>query len=392
MELTSKQAEGLQIAVDRYYAKCPYTVIAGYAGTGKSTLIKFIIEALHFNAEDVCYIAYTGKAAEVLRRNGCPNAKTAHQLLYYHKQNADGTFSRYERKNIGKYKMIVVDEVSMLPKDMWNLLLTHHKYILACGDPGQLPPVRSKDGEALEILDTPNIFLDEVMRQAQDNEIIKLSMDIREGKPLYPFKGKDIQILTKNELTLNICNWADQIITATNNKRQQINNLMRSARGFGPEPQPGDKVISLANHWLITDSLGEASLINGTIGYLGECYKNNLYYRLYNFPNPVPILYADFTNEIGEEFGMLNMDYTAITTGNKYLDPKNEYKAFKQPQGAPLEFNYGYAITCHRAQGSQWDKVLVIEENFPMDEEEHRRWLYTAVTRPSEKLVLVLNR
>lgn len=391
MELTEKQAQGLEIALNRYKTHEAYTVIAGYAGTGKSTLIKFIIEALNIHPGNVCYVAYTGKAAEVLRRNGCPNATTAHKLLYYSRKNKYGKFVFTPKSNIGPYRIIVVDEVSMLPKSMWDLLLSHHIYVLACGDPGQLPPVSKDPLEQHNLLLHPHIFLDEVMRQAKDNEIIKLSMDIREGKPIRPFIGKDVRIYRKSELTMNMCLWADQIITATNSKRQEINNAIRAHKGFGNEPQPGDKVISLTNHWDISDLSGEASLINGTIGYLGRSYQEPLYYPIPNFPNPVPMLYAEFTSEIGEDFGMLGIDYQQLTTGEKYLDPVSDAKAYKSEYGAPCDFNYGYAITCHRAQGSQWDNVLVIEERFPYDEEEHRRWLYTAVTRPAKKLVLILS-
>ncbi|MBO7211203.1 MAG: AAA family ATPase, partial [Methanobrevibacter sp.] len=82
MQLTAKQEQGLKIAVERYRNGEPWTCIAGYAGTGKSTLVKFIVAALNLDPEDVCYIAYTGKAAKVLKEKGCPNAKTAHRLLY----------------------------------------------------------------------------------------------------------------------------------------------------------------------------------------------------------------------------------------------------------------------------------------------------------------------
>ena len=93
MILTNKQNEGLRIAVARYKAHEPYTCIAGYAGSGKSTLIQFIIEALNLNPEeDVCYVAYTGKASNVLRQKGCPNAITAHKGLYWAAPNAKGGF------------------------------------------------------------------------------------------------------------------------------------------------------------------------------------------------------------------------------------------------------------------------------------------------------------
>jgi superfamily I DNA/RNA helicase len=101
---------------------------------------------------------------------------------------------------------------------------------------------------------------------------------------------------------------------------------------------------------------------------------------------------ADFTSESGEHFGYLRMDYQAMLTGKKYLTPQQEYRIFanKALKGTePLEFNYGYAITGHRAQGSEWGKVLAFEENFPFNSEEHRRWLYTVATRAQDKLVLI---
>ena len=193
MELTRKQEEGLKIAVERYKHRELYTVISGFAGSGKSTLIKFIISALNLSDDDVAYVAYTGKAANVLKQKGCLNPTTAHQLLYYSRQLPDGSFYFVPKKSLDwPYKLIVVDEVSMLPREMWELLLSHKVYILACGDPGQLPPI-SKDQDN-HVLDNPHIFLDEIMRQAQDSGIIRLSMLVREGKDWYDFKDNNQEV------------------------------------------------------------------------------------------------------------------------------------------------------------------------------------------------------
>ena len=136
MILTKKQEEGLRIAVDRYKAREPWTCIAGYAGTGKSTLIKFIISALDIDEDDICYIAYTGKAAKVLREKGCPNSMTAHKLLYQSYPRSDGTFFHKVKRPLDhNYKIIVVDEVSMLPKELWELLLSHKIHVICLGDP-----------------------------------------------------------------------------------------------------------------------------------------------------------------------------------------------------------------------------------------------------------------
>lgn len=106
------------------------------AGTGKSTLVKFIVAALGLVDNDVCYIAYTGKAAKVLREKGCPNAMTAHRLLYQSYPRADGTFYHKIRRPLEyPYKLIIVDEISMLPKELWILLLSHNIPVICLGDP-----------------------------------------------------------------------------------------------------------------------------------------------------------------------------------------------------------------------------------------------------------------
>ena len=136
MLLTAKQEEGLRIAIQRFKNHEPWTCISGYAGTGKSTLVKFIVQALDIDEDDVCYIAYTGKAAKVLRDKGCQNAMTAHRLLYQSFPRSDGTFYHKAKRPLDhSYKLIVVDEISMLPKEIWDLLLSHCIHVICLGDP-----------------------------------------------------------------------------------------------------------------------------------------------------------------------------------------------------------------------------------------------------------------
>lgn len=391
MELTRKQEEGLRIAIDRYNHNEPYTVIAGYAGTGKSTLINFIIAALEVNPEDeVAYITFTGKASEVLREKGCPNAMTAHKLLYYSKQMPNGKFFYHPRPSLEKdYKVIVVDEVSMLPKDMWDLLLTHGIYVIACGDPFQIPPIDKNQDNG--ILNNPHIFLDEVMRQAKESDIICLSMDIREGKKINPFKGNDTQVFNKKDLCDGMYFWADQILVSTNKSRHDINSYIRDDLGRGFEPEINDKVICLRNCW---DTLSEKQcdpLINGSIGTISAMHMESIDYIIMGQKVTAPVLVTDLITS-NDEYKNLHIDYTALTTGEKFFNPRQEYiiRKNKQNPELPIEFNFGYAITGHRAQGSQWNKVLVLEESFPFDKIEHARWLYTTVTRAAEKLTLIL--
>jgi exodeoxyribonuclease-5 len=384
MELTRKQEEGLRIAVERYHQNEPYTVISGYAGTGKSTLIKFIISALDVNPERVAYIAYTGKAAQVLRNKGCPTAMTAHRLLYKSLQRADGTFIHISRESLNSdCDIVVVDEVSMLPKQMWELLLSHNVYVIACGDPGQLPPIGEENG----ILDHPHIFLDEIMRQAAESEIIRLSADIRTGKIIKPYKGSEINVVRQRDLCDGMFTWADQILCGKNITRHTMNNYYRNMR-YGediPAPIVGDKVICLKNNWDKITATGDA-LVNGTIGTIEE---------IATYPNPWlnPMCIIDFAPETIDEtdprdqvFHELLMDYKLITTKEATVNKEN-FRMFPK-QLRPEQFDYGYCITVHKSQGSEYDKVLVLEEM--LKRADHARWLYTAVTRASQKLTLVL--
>ena len=394
MELTRKQEEGLALALEGYYNWEPYLCISGYAGSGKTTLVSHIIAALNLDPEEeVAYVAYTGKAAKVLSSKGNPNATTIHKLIYKAKLMPNGKYLFSLRKQLEKpYKVIVVDEVSMVPKKMWEELLGFGAFVIACGDPGQLPPVSSTDANG--ILDKPHVFLDEIMRQAQDSEIIQLTMNIREGKPLAPFKGKDVNIVRKKDMVSGMLTWADQVLVGTNEARTNLNNQIRAMQGRGPEPEIGDKVISLHNQW-DTISSTEAPLTNGSIGSL-EAVKKSTFWLPPHIDNgkPLQCLVSSIKEDADDGiFFEIPIDYTSIKDGEPSLNPRQEYqlKKSKRYNGPiPMPFAYGYAITCHKAQGSEWSKVTVLEERFPFDREEHKRWLYTACTRASEKLTLIL--
>ena len=391
--LTNKQEEGLRLAVERYKLGERYTVISGFAGSGKSTLIKFIVDALPIDPEkDVAYVAFTGKAATVLQQKGCQNATTAHKLLYRAKPMPNGTYKFFPKiKGEITYKVIVVDEVSMLPRPMWELLLMHNTYVLATGDPGQLPPVNPDDDN--HVLDKPHVFLDEIMRQAQDSEIIRLSMHIREGNPLSTFEcaGEQVQIFDKSQVVSGMYDWADQVLCATNVQRNKINNFVREQKGFGPEPAVGDKIISLRNHWDFASSSGDWALTNGSIGTIEYMTDRPIWVPKYIYDKPIPYLFTDMTLDDGDKFNSIPIDYNSLKKGEMTLNPKQMYLLNKQKNllDAPYEFAYAYAITVHKSQGSEWNRVLLFEEWFPNAIEEHKKWLYTGCTRASEKLVII---
>ena len=390
MELTEKQEKGLETILTRYNLGLKYTTISGYAGTGKSTLVKFAIAALGVREDRVAYATFTGKAAEVLRKKGNTGACTLHKLLYDHFPKPGGGFIRKPKTSLD-CDVVVVDEVSMAPKSMIDMLLSHRVYVIFLGDPFQLPQI-NKD-ESHDILENAHIFLDEVMRQAAESEIIQISMKIRNGEPIDFMKGKEVIIIPKKELVDGHLTWADQIICATNATRENINRQMRQIYGYNGLPQDGEKLICLHNYWNDISNSGDA-LVNGSTGILRNPFET--FRRMPPFVNPrdIPVIQGNFITSDDSTFNSVEIDKKFIMENEKCItDNKILFRLGKMKQKigdvVPREFAFGYAITCHKAQGSEWDKVLVIEEKFPFSKEEHARWLYTAVTRASSRLVLV---
>lgn len=392
MELTLKQQEGLQISLNKYRNSEKYVVISGYAGTGKSTLVKFIIEALDVEESKVAYCSFTGKAAEVLRKKGNKNAMTLHRLLYDSFPKPGGGFVRVPKKSL-EYSVVVVDEVSMVPKTMIDMLLKHHIFVIFLGDPGQLPMIDKN--ESHNLLDKPDVFLDEIMRQAQESEIIRLTMDIREGKSLSNMHGNEVMICSKENFVTGQLTWADQVICATNATRAIITEQMRNLLGYSGLPQSGEKMICLRNYWEDCSDDGEAVLVNGTTGTIYNPFETFRYAPRYikMRDHCMPIIQGEFLSDDGHKYSHVDMDKYMIEHGEPFLDWRESYAIgrlrAKIGDIIPRQFTYGYAITCHKAQGSEFPNVLVVEESFPFDRNEHKRWLYTAATRASNKLVLI---
>ena len=306
MELNEKQKQGLEIAVDRYKRGERCTIIAGYAGTGKSTLVKFIISALpNINPQtDVVYTSFTGKATQVLAKKGNKNTSTLHKLLFISHPRPDGTYTRIPVTTI-PYKIVVVDEISMVPKSLIQKLASYRVHVIGLGDPFQLPPVNKNEDNHL--LDNPHIFLDEIMRQEEGNEIIDLSMKIRKGEPIDYFKGKNIQIINKSELSTGMLQWADQILVATNETRKAINAQMRDLLGHTGDPEDGDKIICYRNYWE-DECQGGSALVNGTIGTISNSYNSFvtipgfLNKANYGIPRQVATINCNVIEGDGEEY------------------------------------------------------------------------------------------
>lgn len=294
--------------------------------------------------------------------------------MYNTKELPDGTFQHTPKEHPPEnLKLVVVDEISMLEKEQWNILMHWGVPVVCLGDPFQLPPIHEDNG----ILQYPHVFLDEVMRQAQDSEIIRLSMDIREGKYINYFKGKDVRVVPKDSVGDNLLVTADQVLCGKNTTRYELNQRIRQAiwkEKFSNAPLDGDKVICLKNYW------DKGNLTNGTIGVIDNIFTSNS--KLFK-----PKMLADFYADTDNSFYDLHMDYKIFTEGKTTVN-KDNWKMYPK-QGRPLEFDFGYAVTTHKFQGSEAPRIVVFNE-WIGNKEMHQRWLYTACTRASEKLVIAL--
>lgn len=372
MILTTKQEQAINIMSKNYRNKEPITVISGFAGSGKSSIINHFIEANDL-METTRFVTFTGKASLVLQNKGLP-ATTIHKLIYdaYKNWKTGKFYFRLKPALEGNIKLIVIDEVSMVPMNLLVDLLSFGIPIICLGDPGQLEPIGEDNG----LLKSPDMFLDEIHRQAQDNSIIRLSMLVRENKELPIIKDDPyVKVLSKQDLSLGMMMWADQIICAKNATRRGINAEVREYLNYeGDLPVVGDKVICLHNYW---DMLNEDfyPLINGTIGnvkYVNTGADNGILGQK-TFMN----FQSDYSKE---QYYGLEID-SNIFKGYAPLSKTSRSKRIV------FEFDFGYAITCHKAQGSSYEKVLVYEEI--LRRESHNRWLYTAITRASEQVVVI---
>ncbi|MCD4811757.1 ATP-dependent RecD-like DNA helicase [bacterium] len=354
--------------------------LGGYAGTGKTTLMGHLSNTLREKDKKlkIAFCSYTGKAARVLQRKlkdtksiyGNDYIGTIHRLIYRPILDDDGAIVGWEKlspKDFA-YDMIVIDEASMVTQNIWNDLLSFSKPILAVGDHGQLPPIEGK----FNLMEQPEFRLEEIYRQEANNPIIMVSQIARRYGviPIQDFsscvKKLDKREIDTGEFVQDLFESYDSdsmVLVGYNNSRVRLNQGIRQLLGFeSPEPSMGDRVICLKNnHW--------EEIFNGMTGTLVDISEDGK-------------KYFDVEIDLDEE------DYPFL--GKVVREQFNRAKTlFEVPEGVNL-FDFGYALTVHKAQGSQAKRVVVFEERFRhMDDDMWRRWLYTAVTRASEELYII---
>ena len=215
--------------------------------THNTTLAKHLAEGVN---GEVLFGAFTGKAAQVLRQKGCHNASTIHSMIYEidESDTATPTFQINGASDVKDASLVIIDECSMVGPDIGEDLLYFGVKILVLGDPAQLPPVK---GTGFFTEHEPDFMLTEVHRQAADNPIINLSMQIREGGEIARGNiGSEVLIRNKSRIDLDLVQRADQFLCGMNRTRETYNRRLKEAYGFGSEPRPvkGDRLVCLRNN------------------------------------------------------------------------------------------------------------------------------------------------
>jgi exodeoxyribonuclease-5 len=419
-----QQTEAIRAIVDWFQNRIHLQQVFrlfGYAGSGKSTILLHVIAALGLKTEPeagawtsrVLFAAFTGKAALVMTRKGTP-ASTIHSLIYRVSEATPEEIDRVEKElfdlqcgvsrmgpaerafaemQISKLQLrltdihkpqfilndqsmvrdadlIVLDEVSMVGNEMANDLLAFGKPILVLGDPGQLPPIKGT-GAFTEAV--PDVMLTEIHRQAGESAIIRLATMARQNEVI-PFGAHDDLVwkMPRGAVGPKQMLNGGQVICGLNATRLHLNAAMKQAAGF-PDPYPvgsGEKIICLKNRH-------DLGLINGMFVTLTDIeHDGSLAFN------------AKVTTEDGDVIGGRQRFYKGHFDDHVHLDRDRARRDWRDMRGL-IETSWGYAITAHKAQGSQFPTVIVYDDGFGRTAEDRARWLYTAITRAEWGLVIV---
>lgn len=336
----------------------------GWAGTGKSTLARHLTETEDC-IKTVEYMAFTGKAALVMQNAGCDDAGTIHSKIYKVKKKKDGT-ARYvldKDSPVHNCDLIIVDEVSMVDENLASDVLSFGKKVLVLGDPFQLPPVRGT-GFFTEV--KPDIMLTEIHRQAADNPIIRMSMDVREGRGLQYGSYGNSKVINKKQVDQSEVMSADQILVGLNKSRINFNDRVRQLKKLPPnKPAFGDKLVCLRNNHMM-------GLLNGQIWNVKAIknYEENIF-KMSVKPDD------DVKRKHARVVSVHDFFFCGRESELSHLDLKGLQ-----------QFTFGYALTVHKSQGSQWNDLYLFDESGAFREHKDRH-LYTGITRSAEKVTVV---
>lgn len=373
LQLTPDQSKVHDAVMDWHEDQDDLITVGGFAGTGKTTLLGEITGSIKdkWPETKIAYCCYTGKASQVLNSKvtlgSLDYCGTIHRLIYEPELNKSRKIVRWNRVDAIDFHLIVLDEASMVSEKIFRDLSSYAIPILAVGDHGQLPPIEGK----FNLMEKPMHRLEKIHRQAEDNPIIKLSLEIRNSGRVSVGDYSTAAYAVKKVIGMQnfkIPIWMNDplILCGMNHTRVRLNRTMRSMLGFsGTDPLPGEKVICIKNN-------ADIGIYNGMIGTIASIAPS------------------------GEHWYVAEVDFPDFQYRGRILKHQfgQRYKLEYWEQLSPWKFDdmfdFGYCITVHKAQGSESESVILIEErNKYMTDDKWRRWLYTAVTRARTNLLII---
>lgn len=325
--------------------------LGGYAGTGKTTIISHLADEW-----DCCAVAaLCGKAANNLRSKGVSRAQTIHSLIY--EPSTEMGKVVFTRKPFLESEMVIVDEASMVNTEIRDDLLSFDVPVLFVGDHGQLEPIGDNPGLMLD----PEIRLEKIHRQARENPILRLASAFRENRhvPIWSSPCGRLEVTARKRFAELANDESDaQFICGFNATRHGVNKAIRERLGFSDSVLcPGDRVICLRNN-------REFNLFNGqqakVLSVRNE-HKSRIDVSIETDDGDVVSVPC-----IREQFG-------------------NDMLPFYKGSKEDCFFDWAYCITAHKAQGSEFDEVIALEEI--ASAWNAARWRYTVVTRAKESLI-----
>lgn len=343
--LTREQENGLKILREKIENGSPVTILQGAAGTGKSYLLSYLLSSLDLLENELAFVSFTGTAAKVLQKQGLA-ASTIHRLIYnpimvrgmcvgFRKK------TREELLETGRYKLIIVDEFSMLTQEILVDLMSYKIPLLLVGDHFQLPPI----GKANQYMNSADVFLEEVHRQALDNPILWAATQVRLGNGLPAGIYQNTLFVGRKEEAQEDWFRKDvQIITGLNKTKDSLNAIMAGTN----RPMAGHKIMFLKNDM-------NNGVTNGTIADLKGIRR--IYQNVYA---------VDVVTDDGVRINNYQSEF--ILTGDT-------------PQRRGQYFSFAYAISCHKAQGQTFDSPGIVFDESAVFGVHSRRWLYTAISR-----------
>ena len=376
LQWTNDQEKALEIIEDWWNSilRDPVLCISGFAGTGKTTLISYLPKILKRNNHPikVAYATLTAKASLVLRNKGVP-ASTIHSLIYDTQVIQDSKTHKLKYifflKKFLAYDLIVIDEASMVSEILYNDLKSFGIPLLFIGDSFQLPPINSE----FNLMSDQFIkyTMKDIVRQHQDNTIIKMSVKMRNFENIPYMSDSQFTKIHHSRFNKEDLIKYQQIITGKNITRIQLNKYCRHLLQLNPDkPVSHDRMIFLKNNY-------EDNVFNGQQIILTKDPKQ----------------LGDGKYQI-EGQDIVNNNYVDVNIIDDYINnmPCNiQTKRISQINKSNFnQIDYAYAISCHKSQGSQFSHVLLWDDLFGINNTEMRnRWLYTAITRASKTLTWI---